>query len=79
MKDYIQSEYNKISSNMAANKLILNDSKTHLVVLCNKADKGNRDFVSLKAGPHTIKPTASQRLLGAEIAQDLKWKEHTDK
>ena len=30
----------------------------------------------IEAGSHTIKPTATEKLLACHVAQDLKWKEH---
>ena len=69
-------EYEKIATYMSSNQLVLNDEKTHLMVFCNKTNKDKREEVYLKAGKHTIKPSATQKLLGANICQSLKWREH---
>ena len=61
---------------MAANKLVINGDKTHLVVMGTKATAAKRDEVTLQAGQHTILPSSSEKLLGGQISQDLKWKQH---
>ena len=65
-----------IADYMAANKLVINADKTHLVVMGTKATAAHRADVMLEAGPHTISPTPTERLLGCQISQDLKWKQH---
>ena len=61
---------------MAAIKLVFNADKTHLVVMGTKATAARRDEVTLQAGAHTIRPTRTEKLLGGNICEDLKWKEH---
>ena len=61
---------------MAANKLVINGEKTHLVVMGAKSKNELRNSISLAAGPHIILPTPTERLLGANICQDLKWNHH---
>ena len=61
---------------MAANKLVINAEKTHLIVIGTKATASRRDEVALRAGDHTIRPTNSEKLLGGCIAENLKWREH---
>ena len=61
---------------MAANKLVINADKTHLVVMGTKATAARRDEVELQAGEHTIRPTRTEKLLGGNISEDLKWREH---
>ena len=76
LSDMLSTQYKKISSYMAANKLVINADKTHLVVMGTKATAANRDEVTLQAGGHTIRPTRTEKLLGGNICEDLKWKEH---
>ena len=38
---------------MAVNKLVINDDKTHLLVLGTKAMRDKRDMVTMEAGHHT--------------------------
>ena len=63
---------------MAANKLVLNSDKTHLLVMASKAQHrvhGNYG-VELDTGNEIIQPQDHERLLGCEISCDLTWKEH---
>ena len=76
LSNNLTSQYNTISKYMASNKLIINAEKTHLVVMAKQGQGGARDRVVLQAGGHIIKPVRSERLLGCNISQDLKWKEH---
>ena len=69
-------QYNKIADYMAANKLVINDDKTHLVVMATKKFAQKRQEVEIQAGQHTITPSDSEKLLGCIISQDLKWRHH---
>ena len=72
----LTSQYAEISKYMEANKLVINDDKTHLVVMGTHSMSVKKNLVSLQAGVHTISPTKSEKLLGCEIYEDLKWKHH---
>ena len=72
----LTSQYNTISKYMMSNKLVINDDKTHLVVMAKKGQGAAREAVSLQAGAHIIKPVQTVKLLGGHISEDLKWKEH---
>ena len=72
----LSQQYSKISNYMAANRLVINADKTHLVVMGNKAIGARRQEVSVQAGQHVIKPSKTERLLGCQVSEDLKWKEH---
>ena len=61
---------------MAANRLVINAEKTHLLVMGTKATSKRRDEVFLQAGQHVITPTKTEKLLGGNVCEDLKWKEH---
>ena len=69
-------QYVEIADYMAANKLVINDDQTHLVVMATKKFAQQREEVQIQAGQHVIKPSSSEKLLGCVISQDLKWKEH---
>ena len=69
-------QYGLIADYMAANKLVINGDKTHLVVMGAKNKNHLRNRISLSAGSHTILPTPTERLLGAIVSQDLKWNHH---
>ena len=72
----LTSQYEQISKYMVANRLVINDDKTHLVVLGTKAMAAKRDLVSLQAGIQTITPTKNEKLLGCQVSDDLKWRHH---
>ena len=69
-------QYDKISNYMAANKLVINGDKTHLVVMGTKKTAARRQEVSVEADGHTIQPSQSEKLLGGIISEEMKWKEH---
>ena len=72
----LSQQYNKISEYMAANKLVINGDKTHLVVMGSKKTAARRDEVYVQADDHIIQPSRSEKLLGGVICEDLKWREH---
>ena len=72
----LSDQYKRISTYMAANKLVINADKTHLVVMGTKATAGRRAKVYLEADGHIIHPSRTERLLGGHISEDLKWREH---
>ena len=76
LSERLSREYEKIASYMAANSLVINDDKSHLIVFGNKTYKEERDKVRLQAGNFTIRPSKSETLLGGTINQDLKWSDH---
>ena len=69
-------QYQIISRYMSANKLVINDDKTHLLVLGSKAMKDKRDRVFMEAGHHTILPSKQEQLLGCTISEDMKLRQH---
>ena len=52
----LTTQYNKISKYMVFNKLVINDDKTHLVVMAKQGQGAARGTVSLQAGAHAIQP-----------------------
>ena len=76
LSNILTENYQDISKYMAANKLVINDDKTHLLVMGTKAMASKRDMVSVQAGNHTIAPTHEEKLLGCQISDNLKWKCH---
>ena len=69
-------KYNLLADWMNNNKLVINPDKTHLLVLGSSGRAGLRQQVSLVADNHVIKPTESEKLLGGQIHQSLKWNQH---
>ena len=69
-------QYQVISKYMAANKLVINDDKTHLLVVGTKAMDQKRQLVRMQAGNHTILPSRQEKLLGCIVSDNLKWRQH---
>ena len=69
-------QYKVISEYMAANKLVINADKTHLLVLGTRSMAEKRNLVSMQADNHTILPSKQEKLLGCIVSDNLKWREH---
>ena len=54
----------------------MNADKTHLLVMGPRKVARKRELVSIKAGPYTIKPTETEKLLGCNLHQSLQWNHH---
>ena len=67
-------KYNQLEEWMNNNKLVINPDKTHIMVIGSK--KAARDQISIVAGDCCIKPTETEKLLGGQIHQSLKWNQH---
>ena len=76
LSNMLSEQYDRISEYMSANKLVINGEKTHLVVMGTKRTAARRQEVSINAGGHTITPSRTEKLLGAIISEDMKWKNH---
>ena len=63
---------------MAANKLVLNSDKTHLLVMTTPYQhKLHGDYgLTLNTGAEIIEPIYSEKLLGGYITNDFKFNEH---
>jgi hypothetical protein len=69
-------KYNLLEEWISGNKLVINPDKTHLMVMGPKKISARRKQVSIKAGPFTIIPTESEKLLGGHLHQSLQWNLH---
>ena len=63
---------------MNKNKLILNSDKTHLLVMTSARKHQIHDNfgISLDTGREIIEPQYEEKILGANISNDLSWKNH---
>ena len=68
-----ETEFKKVLDWLAANKLIINLEKTHLMLFTNKAHQGN---VSINANGHTINEITEIKFLGVMLDNKLSWKAH---
>ena len=76
LSQVLSSKYKSINEYMVTNKLVINADKTHLVVMGSKKMETARHRVELQAGEHIIYPSKTEKLLGCNINQNLKWKTH---
>ena len=72
----MSAQYKIIADYMAANHLVINADKTHLLVMGTKKTAARRHEVALEAGEHIIRYTRTEKLLGANICEDLKRREN---
>ena len=72
----LSEQYRKLANYMGDNKLVINDDKTHLLVMGTAKYNTKRELVSVDTGTIVVKNTETEKLLGMNIHQSLKWKEH---
>ena len=75
LSQVLTAKYKLLEDWMNSNKLVINPDKTHLMVMANK-NNNKRVEVSLQAGEYTIKPSETEKLLGGQLHQSLKWNKH---
>ena len=78
LSEKLSSKYKVMAEYLTDNKLKVNDDKTHLLVLTTRQ---KRRFVDTKSvhidtPTATITPSTVERLLGAQVHQDMRWVEH---
>ena len=78
LSDKLSRKYGLLADFLTANKLKVNDDKTHLLVMSTRQRRHHRDtsMVTINTPTATIKPSTVERLLGAHIHQDMHWREH---
>ena len=76
LSEVLTEKYNRLAEWMSSNKLVINPDKTHLMVMGRRRHVDSRSEVSLKAGEFDIRPTESEKLLGAQLHQNLGWGLH---
>ena len=69
----IEEEFNRILDWLAANKLIINLNKTHLMLFTNRIHK---DAISIKAKGQTITEITETKFLGVILDNKLTWEAH---
>ena len=72
----LSTQYKQLADYFRDNRLIINNEKTHLLVMGTHRHAHLRASVEVDTGPVTKKPAESGRLLGANVTQSLKWKQH---
>ena len=71
-------KYKVLADFLTANKLKVNDDKTHLLVMSTRQKRHFRDTsnINIDTPTATITPSVVERLLGAQVHQDMRWREH---
>ena len=72
----LSAQYQRLADYMGDNKLVINDDKTHLVVMGASRFNEQRKQVTINTGTVVVTPVATEKLLGIHVHQSLKWKEH---
>ena len=72
----LSEKYKAIEEYMVSNRLVIDGDKTHLLVMGSRSMDRARQEVSLRAGQHIIYPSKTEKLLGCNIDQSLKWLTH---
>ena len=74
LSEKLSEKYLAVSEYFAANKLKVNDEKTHLLIMTSKSKRNFLDIqVTLNTPTAVIEPSLSEKLLGIDIHQDMKW------
>ena len=76
LSEKLTSQYRKLSDYMGDTGLVINDDKTHLIVMGTRKDTNRRKEVKVETGTVTITPVATEKLLGLQIHESLKFSEH---
>ena len=76
LSEKLSEQYSRIADYMGDNRLVINDDKTHLLVMGGQKFHAIRPLVNISTGTVTVKPVETEKLLGLNIHQSLKWKEH---
>ena len=75
----LSSQYKVLSDFLTSNQLKLNDEKTHLMVMSTSQKRRNldeEDIVQITTPTKTIDKSKSEKLLGAWLHEDMKWREN---
>ena len=71
-------KYAVLADFLTDNMLKVNDDKTHLLVMSTRQKRQHRSTstISIITPTATITPSAVERLLGAQVHEDMHWREH---
>ena len=76
LSDKLSTQYRKLADYMGDTGLVINDDKTHLVVMGTRKNSEKRKSVKVDTGTVTVTPVATEKLLGLHIHESLKFAEH---
>ena len=74
----LSEKYAIMADFLTANKLKVNDDKTHILLMATRQKRKHLDTSSMSINTPTaiVKPSSTERLLGAQVHEDMRWKEH---
>ena len=72
----LDKQYKSLANYFRNNRLVINDGKTHLLVIGRRGQKHMRERVAVNTGTFVIEPTESEKLIWLNIHQSLTWKHH---
>ena len=78
LSEKLSQKYAVLADFLTANKLKVNDDKTHLLVMSTRQKRQHRNTSNITINTPTaiIIPSVVERLLGAQVHQDMRWREH---
>ena len=76
LTEILTAKYKKLAVYMGDNGLVINDDKTHLIVMGTRKNAESRKNVKIETGSVTIEPENTEKLLGLHIHESLKFQEH---
>ena len=72
LTENLSTQYKRLADYMRSNKLVINDDKTHLVVMGGLRHKELRQQVKINMGSVVVTPVETGKLLGLNIHQSIK-------
>ena len=69
LSEKLSGQYSKLADYMGNNKLVINDDKTHLLVMETPKYFEKRKLVSINTGTVVVQPIETEKLLGINIHQ----------
>ena len=78
LSNKLSHKYTVMADFLTANKLKVNDEKTHLLVMSTRQKRQHKNTSNMTINTPTaiITPSIVERLLGAQVHQDMRWREH---
>ena len=76
LTEILTAKYKKLAVYMGDNGLVINDDKTHLIVMGTRKNAESRKNVKIETGSVTIEPENTEKLLGLHIHESLNFQEH---
>ena len=76
LSEKLTSQYRRLADYMGDTGLVINDDKTHLIVMGTRKDEVKRKNVKIETGTVTITPVPTEKLLGLQLHESLKFAEH---